>query len=137
MGSHEGLDEVQHGKRGREVDRAGSHVVEGAAEEVGGPAERDGIHKLRLERGSARGAGNTALDGRERDAAAFQRGDGRAAADAYRKARAQARERERLQLDWQPLYGHLRQRLSPAFLNSTGLMYPSFECSLKLLYQWT
>ena len=40
-------------------------------------------------------------------------------------------------LDWQPLYGHLRQRLSPAFLNSTGLMYPSFECSLKLLYQWT
>ena len=41
------------------------------------------------------------------------------------------------ELDWQPLYGHLRQRLSPAFLNSTGLMYPSFECSLKLLYQWT
>ena len=40
-------------------------------------------------------------------------------------------------VDWQPLYGHLRQRLSPAFLNSTGLMYPSFECSLKLLYQCT
>ena len=43
----------------------------------------------------------------------------------------------RMDVDWQPLYGHLRQRLSPAFLNSTGLMYPSFECSLKLLYQWT
>lgn len=28
-------------------------------------------------------------------------------------------------------------RDSPAFLNSTGLMYPSFEWSLKLLYQWT
>lgn len=29
------------------------------------------------------------------------------------------------------------QRARPAFLNSTGLMQPSVEWILKLLYQWT
>ena len=52
-------------------------------------------------------------------------------------AATSARSRGSALMDWQPLYGYLRQRLSPASLNSTGLMYPSFECSLKLLYQWT
>lgn len=28
-------------------------------------------------------------------------------------------------------------RTKPAFLNSTGVMYPSVECILKLLYQCT
>ena len=28
-------------------------------------------------------------------------------------------------------------RTKPAFLNSTGAMYPKVECSLKLLYQCT
>lgn len=38
---------------------------------------------------------------------------------------------------WQHLFGHFRQRLRPASLNSTGLMYPSLEWSLTLLYHQT
>ena len=40
-------------------------------------------------------------------------------------------------VDWQPLFGQFFQRLRPAFLNSTGLTQPSFECSLEWMCQRT